>query len=101
MQSFHDGPYRFIMTYQDHGLKTPWLAALRDKTVKSVVRELLIIFSFIGVCFAIPGATRTIKNARTMPDGLSPRSFRDSELTVAFVSGSLCELTEKPSMSSR
>jgi hypothetical protein len=31
-QGFKDGDYRFLMVYQDHGVKIPWLEPIVHKT---------------------------------------------------------------------
>ena len=53
MQSFpeDDGQgdtFKYIMCYQDHGIKVCWLEALRNKRKGTVAMALLRIFSFIG-----------------------------------------------------
>ena len=48
MQSFADGEYRFILVYQDHGIKFCILMALKSKSKAAVAAALLRIFAILG-----------------------------------------------------
>lgn len=47
-QACPDGPYKFLLNYQDHGIKFYANACLQHKTVDAVALALLEIFSTIG-----------------------------------------------------
>ena len=48
MQSMPDGPFKFLCTYEDHGIKIQWLVPLTQKTCRAVSWVLYQLFSFIG-----------------------------------------------------
>ena len=48
MQSFPDGKCKFILVYQDHGIKFCVIEALEKKTKSEVALALLRIFSLLG-----------------------------------------------------
>jgi transposase InsO family protein len=48
MQSCPDGPYKFIMNYQDHFTKFCILRPLKTKTAAEVAYQLLDIFTILG-----------------------------------------------------
>jgi IS30 family transposase len=48
MQSFPDGDYKYILVYQDHGIKFCVIEALTKKSKMAVALELLRIFSLLG-----------------------------------------------------
>ena len=47
-QSFPDGEYKFLLVYQDHGVKLPWIEAIKNKKTTTVALELVRIFSVLG-----------------------------------------------------
>ena len=48
MQSFPSGEFKYVLVYQDHGAKFCVLAALKKRTVREVVLQLLSIFATLG-----------------------------------------------------
>ncbi|CAF1019989.1 unnamed protein product [Brachionus calyciflorus] len=50
LQTMPDGPFKWIMHYQDHHNKVSWLCALASKCAAEVARNLIEIFCFIGPC---------------------------------------------------
>jgi hypothetical protein len=49
LQSLGNDTYRFLCTYQDHGIKDVYLHPLRGKTMREVAQNLLRTFAIIGV----------------------------------------------------
>ena len=49
MQSMADGEYRYILTYQDHGMKDVYPVALKSKRVVEIAIALINIFKFLGL----------------------------------------------------
>lgn len=47
-QSMPDGEYKYVLVYQDHGIKFCQLRPLKEKTHKAVATELIGIFSIFG-----------------------------------------------------
>ncbi len=43
-----DGPFKYVLDYQDHGTKLCQLRPLRHKSQKAVAQELVNIFCFFG-----------------------------------------------------
>ena len=48
LQSMADGDYRYILNYQDHGMKDMYPVALKTKRVVEIAIALINIFKFIG-----------------------------------------------------
>ena len=47
-QSMPDGPYNYVLDYQDHGIKFCQLRALTQRTHRAVALELIQIFCLFG-----------------------------------------------------
>ena len=48
LQSMADGEYKYILNYQDHGIKDAYAEPLKTKTVLEITFALIRIWKFIG-----------------------------------------------------
>lgn len=82
-QSMPDGPFNYVLDYQDHGIKFCQLRALTQRTHRAIALELIQIFCIFG-----PPSILQADNGREFSHGASKSRHMvlDEEVSTVFMS---------------